>query len=394
MPTTLQNVTARVVDRCVGGDPNAAPNTFIRDTSQSGFAILIGKTKSSYVVEGRAGRGGRVVRYTLGTVGRLELDEARAQAKERIAELARGSDPVAALRAKRGITITMREALALLSARDIKATTIDCYERDLVSLGWLDRRVTGIKPSDVLAAYDKRKAKPTSTARIFRSFRSCWNAARAQHPSLPECPTSALRNVRRGWATAPRKRRVVDDASLPLWRKQVAALDRVDVRDLLLFLHYTGCRIGETRALTAADVDLNAGRFTLAAPKNGRPVDLPITTQVRSLLERRIKAGDAFLFPQGDVRKSHADVNATPWSYHDLRRGFVTAAHRLGVDNDIARALTNHAQASGDAHSGYVSLTADTLRPAAQRIADHLDKVARSRPRDGAADVIPLRRRA
>src|SRR5512147_1175405 len=114
MPATFRNITPRVVAELARGNVSAPANTFVRDAALPGFAIRVGRTKSSFVVEGRTGRSGRVVRYTLGTVGRLALDEARAQAKERVAELARGGDPVAALRAQRGVAITLRQALEML----------------------------------------------------------------------------------------------------------------------------------------------------------------------------------------------------------------------------------------------------------------------------------------
>ena len=55
------------------------------------------------------------------------------------------------------------------------------------------------------------------------------------------------------------------------------------VRDLILFLHYTGARIGETRALAAGDVDLNAG--TSRCPiRNRVPVTIPFVKQTRAIV--------------------------------------------------------------------------------------------------------------
>jgi hypothetical protein len=90
MPSIARRITELVVTETRRGDPQAKPNTFVRDTGLAGFAVLIGRTRSSYVVEARAGRTGRNVRITLGTVGKLALEDARTQAKDKIAALANG----------------------------------------------------------------------------------------------------------------------------------------------------------------------------------------------------------------------------------------------------------------------------------------------------------------
>jgi integrase len=216
----------------------------------------------------------------------------------------------------------------------VKASTLADYKRSIVALGWLDRKLASVKPTDVRAAYEERRAHATSAGRIFRSVRSVWNAARANHPSPPPSPTLELKSVRKRWATAPRKQRVIPDALLPAWRKQVDALDRGDVRDYILTMHFSGMRDGEARALTVEHINLRAGTYTLIEPKNGHPIELPVTRQLLPILRRRIAAvGSGPLFPFGDVRKSYAAVNSTPWSPHDLRRGFITLSHRIAIDD-------------------------------------------------------------
>jgi hypothetical protein len=64
MPSVYRNITPRAVADLVAGKSDTPPNSFVRDTALPGFAIRVGRTKSSYVIEGRSGRGGRVCRYT------------------------------------------------------------------------------------------------------------------------------------------------------------------------------------------------------------------------------------------------------------------------------------------------------------------------------------------
>lgn len=396
MPTRYLSITPAAVAKLVRGDPAAAPNTFVRDVSIPGFAVLIGRTKSSYVVEGRAGRYGRNVRMTLGTVGRLTLDDARIMAREKLAALARGEHVVevarAAARAKAIKSLTLSDALRnLLAARALRERTrkdyIDAVDRELVE--WKDRPLSEITTEMVTKRWSSIPGK-TSAARAMRIFRAVWNHAKANGADLGEPPTRILKSVSKGWAIAPRRRRLIADGIMPAWRKAVDGMENEGMRDLVLFMLFTGARISEARALTAADVNLRAGTFRIQAPKNKRPVDLPIVKQLVPVLERRLAAA-----PHGPIftqdRSSYwlkPTLEVCQWSWHDLRRGYITAAHRVGIDPDVARALTNHVVAASDAHGGYVVLSADAMRADAQKVADFIDRLGRAR----GGEVVSLRR--
>ena len=308
MPATFQNITARTVASCYGGgNANVKPNTFIRDAGLSGFAILIGRTKSSYVVEGRAGRGGRVVRYTLGTVGRLgpRRGQDAGEGKDRRTRPRRRSGTKCCARSAAPRSPYGRRSRCWPAGRDVKPSTVADYERSLVALGWMDRRLAGIKSADVLAAYDARREHPTSTARIFRSFRAAWNAARAAHPDLAGVSYvgAAQRAPIMGGDGATETARHCRCTPAGMAETGCGASNDDDVRDLLLFLHYSGCRVGESKALTAAEVYLEAGRYTLAASRRmDSLLILPITKQLHAILARRLAAVDEgleHLFPQG-----------------------------------------------------------------------------------------------
>jgi hypothetical protein len=279
----------------------------------------------------------------------MTLDEARAHEEERSPD-SRGVGPVAALRATRAEKITAREALELLQARNLKPATLEGYRQDLERLGWLDRRLASITESVLLAAFDKRKGKHTSTARMLRGFRSVWNAARNKHRNLPPCPTRALREVRRDGHR--RRKRVIDDANMSAWRK-------------------AGGRSG---APTCATSCCSCSIQVVASPNRGRlrPPTLicgPVASsdrtreQTRSrpaahpTVEESSRAGSkrrlGRYFPQAISGSLIRGVDAAAWSYHDLRRGYVTAAHRLGIDDQVW-ALTNPRASKGDAHAGYV----------------------------------------
>jgi len=381
MATEFRPITKPVVTRVLAGKFPAG--TFIRCTQLTGFAIRQYDNKASYVVEGRVGRSGQPKRFTLGAVGRLALDDAKAQALEHLGQFAKGVDPAVKAKRSQAADVTLSAALEdMLATRDYKASTIVDYRESLTPLDlWMKRPIASLTGKQLAARYNALPGH-SGKARIFRVLRAVWHfaadRAAAEGANFPAFPGGALRAVRKNWASAPRKRRTVPDAAMPAWKRAVADV-REDVRDYILTLLYTGMRSIEARSLTVEDVNLGTMIVTLRDTKARKNIELPIVRQLAPALERRIKAvAEGLLFPFGDIRKQWKATTAVcPWSYHDLRRGYSTLASRLGVDPDIARALTGHV--SKDAHGDYVVPTADMLRGEAQRIADALDRLATGR---------------
>jgi hypothetical protein len=254
----------------------------------------------------------------------MNLDDAKAEALKKLAAFADGVDPVASAKREKMAGTTLQQALEdMLAARRYKASTAEDYKRSLKPLcAWAKRPLAAITGPQITNRY-KALAGHSAKARTFRVLRAVWHFAKdrteAEGAAFPPFPGGALRDARKGWASAPRKRRTVPDAAMPQWKTAILTL-RADV------------------------------------------------------FERRTKdAGDGLLFDFGSIRKQWEPTRSIcEWSPHDLRRGYITMAHRLGVDEEVARALTGHA--IKDAHGGYVVFTADMLRAEAQHIADALDR--------------------
>ena len=91
MATEFHPITGPLVKRVLAGKVAAE---FIRCTALTGFAIRNYGGKASYVVEARVGRrGGKTRRVTIGRVGRMNLDDAKADALKKLAAFAGGVDP-------------------------------------------------------------------------------------------------------------------------------------------------------------------------------------------------------------------------------------------------------------------------------------------------------------
>jgi Arm DNA-binding domain len=94
-------ITKRLVDTLKPGSADVS----MFDTELPGFVLRVRKTGGmSYSVEYKAesGRGATTQRVTIGPVGRMTPEEARAAAKKKLAEVGQGGNPAADKRRERG----------------------------------------------------------------------------------------------------------------------------------------------------------------------------------------------------------------------------------------------------------------------------------------------------
>jgi integrase len=119
--------------------------------------------------------------------------------------------------------------------------------------------------------------------------------------------------------------------------------------DLVEFLAYSGCRLGEATALRWRNVDFNAGVIRIegkkgesdreGGTKNSLDREVPIMSAARSLLERmraeRNPSDDDFVHPIGTARKCLTTackrLGIPNFTHHDFRHYFVTTCLEAGV---------------------------------------------------------------
>lgn len=96
---------------------------------------------------------------------------------------------------------------------------------------------------------------------------------------------------------------------------------RTDHRDIVVVYSETGLRKSELMKLKWADVDMGAGTLTVRQPKNGRDRTIPMSTNVKRILQARRKEWEAspVVDIEGTVYGSRADIRQA------LRRAFVPA---------------------------------------------------------------------
>jgi integrase len=377
---------------------SSGKQTFYWDKDLPSFGVLVsGTTKvKTYVVQHRiANLGGKYRRVAVGRVDALSLDEAREEAKNKLAEMFAGKDPK---RPRRAPTGTLRAALDtyLAANKKLRPKSRAGYRKDVERHlnDWLDkplREITADRVEDRHAQIKgavERRAKGrklvngAATANgVFRVLRALWNFAADRDDTLGRNPVGRLKDQ---WYLVPKREGLVKGDQLADFYRAIDALPNGITRDYLMLLLFTGMRRGEAAALRWDDVDfgLRVIRLPAKRTKAGRKLDLPMTDFVRGLLAARRSIGrdaSGFVFPansrSGHIEeprfalrlvKEATNITVTP---HDLRRTYVTVAENTDISPLALKALVNHSLGD-DVTSGYVQMTVERLREPAQRVAD------------------------
>jgi integrase len=169
------------------------------------------------------------------------------------------------------------------------------------------------------------------------------------------------------------------------------ALGQDQFSDIVRLLVLTGQRREEIGGLRWSEVDLDRGLIVLGPErtKNKRPHELPISTQVRAILERQPRRGGRDLvfgvraggFSGWSDAKAALDANINgsvkPWHLHDLRRSCATGMAELGTLPHVIEATLNHVSGHKSSVAGIYNRAryADEMRSALQRWADHVDAI-------------------
>lgn len=398
-------LNARAVSQIKAPDPSGKP-TLHWDTETKGLAVLAsGKTNAKvYVVQRTIGSKGPTRRLTIGPTNTISWEQAKDLGADMLNDLRRGIDPKA-----KTTNWTLKEALdSYLAARkDLRPTSIRAYrqiERTLAD--WIDTPLRDVtadmvedKHRELAAAIEaadrqRRSESPRPNARQYkgessanmtmRTFRILYNFAADRTPDMPPNP---VRRLKRQWFAEPRRTRLVRSEDLPKFYTAVQALRNEVARDYILVLLFTGLRKTEAATLRWTDIDFaeRVIRVRATATKATRKLDLPMCDVVRNLLVARRALGDSgYVFPGagGSGRlwdpglAAVAKATGITISAHDLRRTYVTVAESTDISPIALKALINHSVGS-DVTSGYVVITVERLREAAQKVCDRVKALCR-----------------
>jgi len=328
-----------------------------------------------------------------------------ALAFEAINLLLKGQDPNQIKRQERAQSeaegITLAQALErYLEAVPLAEGTQRNY-RTAVNLhlkDWRDLPISSISPAMVNARHAEiartYPAAANTSMRVLRAvhrfIRDELSDAGGDSP-IPESPT---RQLRRRWTRQERRTSYIKPHQLKVWWLATEKLPELIssgygemARDYFQFVALCGCRRNEVLDLEWDDIDFKDRSYLIRAPKNKRPVRMPLTTYGMEIIRRRHDAtgGKAKPFDFVEVwkyvqiLKRESGIDHT---VHDLRRGYATYAETLDLGYLTIKALLNHTVSGADVTSGYVRLDTERLRGPAEKIAAFILRHAGVLPSD------------
>ncbi|EBW9751444.1 integrase [Salmonella enterica subsp. enterica serovar Kingston] len=372
-------------------------------------------------------RDGKFFRVTLGKFPDLTVDQAREQAAAILGEVAvTRRNPNERRREDEGRAITLRAALDEYKksrAGRIKQSTADQYESLLSNFSgdWMETPLASIDRERVEARHGAitdggvwfgsepqragvaagSKAQADLWGRVLRAvYRYAHDHYRDASGArlLPDPPTMVL-STKRQWHGTMRKTTRIRNNELARWLGAVDAVRQhaidtrhdfaVSVCDALDVALFTGLRRGEIFGLEWARLNLSGRYFWISETKNGEPLELPVTSTLHKIFQRRQEmrsSGDLYVFPGAKpggkiyeprdiidkISEETTQGGTMPpirFTCHDARRTFGSVAELAGVGSYILKRLLNHKTfRSADVTQGYLHFSADELMEPAQKV--------------------------
>lgn len=315
-----------------------------RDDSLHGFSVRVsqGGTKTFALVHGRSRS-----RTTLGRYPVISLAQARAKAKEILAQKTLGLD-------KQATSTTYQTALdAFLEASGerCKPRTVRDYKRLLTRYGFGLEKLDEIAPRDIQRKLDRITAQ-SERSHAHVALAILFRFAMRRH-YLDRNPMERMdRPAKQG----TRFRILTDDELSAVWNASEGMFGTIIKLCIL-----TGQRSREIAQLTRSMIEGTMVRLPPELTKNSRehlfPIG-PMTSEILSTLP-----GSGYLFParkdwsrgkkatvyhawNKDKAKLDKASGVTGWVIHDLRRTFVSSWASLSIRLEVTEKYVNHISGS------------------------------------------------
>jgi integrase len=401
---------AVLTDKLIATLPRAEQGQYyVRDTELAGFQVVVGVRRKTFSVQAERWRNGKrtACRITLGRVGDITAREARTEAKQALAKIAKGE-----ILPKRGkgapvkpTEITLRTAwqryrVSHMLRKGRSEATIEGYRDHVERLlkDWLDTPLAELarKPRLIADKHDQltRRNGPYAANGAMRSLRAIYNHARKTERELPaDNPTYGV-----DWNREIRRDTAMGAKDLPRWFAEAGRLRHPIRREFHLFMLLSGSRPGALMKAKVADLDLSRRVLHIPRPKGGeaRAFDIPLSRAMIRCLCRALRmsrmlhpeAARSWIFAS-DSAEGHLVEHKEPRSKlfkwgNDLRQTYRTLGQAAGVSRLDVHLLMNHTVPG--VNEGYITrdkLLEDHLRAAQQRLSNLIVGKGVVTPREG-----------
>jgi integrase len=334
----------------------AFPEHIEWDDTMPGFGVRVrhgGQTPHrTFVVQYKLGDKQR--RINLGNVAKVNLEQARAEAKKIFGKVAANKDPA-------NERVVTRKAAAHTMGAIIEAYLADkatrVKRRSLVEI----KRHLNIhwKPLHGLALASVHRADVAEQTRVIAKSGGPVAANRSRASlsaffvwAIGEglCEANPVFGTNKQQENGPRERTLSDAEAAALFR----ACPDNDYGRIVQLLMLTGCRRDEIGCLQWSEIDLEARTITIPAvrTKNHNQHIVPLTDKALAILQAIPRRDRDYVFGKGrggysGWSKSKVILDAAAklkddWTLHDIRRTVRTGLGKLGVAPHVAEAVLNH----------------------------------------------------
>jgi integrase len=338
------------------------------DAAVPSFGVRVTDTgKASFFVMRRRQGNSKPVRIVLGPYPALSLSAARAQAREALAELSAGINPVARRAA-------VRAAEALQAQGTVQAIADEFIQRHAmkkrtgVAIGqlirreivprWGSRLIGEITRRDVIRMIEEIADKSPSAARqawIYTQRLFGWALNRDTY-GLSVSPCDRVNITDLVGSPKARERVLSADELRAIWATTDEGHFPFDPFVKLLMV--LGCRRGELAGMRRDELDLSAGVWHLPGDrtKNEQPRTLPLPKQALDILRGLPEFAGPYLFtttsgerPISGFAKLKARLDRrvgdfADWTLHDIRRTMRTHLSALPISGTVAEMMIGHKQ--------------------------------------------------
>lgn len=370
-PTRKINFTIAALEKI---KPPASGRAFVYDTRQPGLALRISPTGHKVFYLNRW-VGTKPVKMKLGNLADLSIEQARARVLEQGPTIARGDDPAAAKRERRG-DMTLGAMYELFKDAPSKRTkqakstsTLANYEQLWKSFlpTWQAKKLSTITRDDV-AALHKRIGKTASyqANRLAALLSAMYELA----PKFGYRGLNPARGVERFKEKS--NMRFVRDDELQQFLQAVRADHNQIAADAILTLLFTGARRTNVLSMRWKEIDFEAATWHIPKAKGGEPLSVALSQQALNVLAHRHKHRDAtspFVFPSKRAKAGHLEgvrvaieravkrAGMAHLRVHDLRHTLASLLVNSGVSLPVVGRQLGHRTLSTTMKYAHVDLT-------------------------------------